>query len=109
MVTYEHFVAVAALKLHQHAQSHRERDGKGGQGGDDDEPDEEVEAAFKLFTRGEGEAITIAHLKRVARELREDVADAVLKDMLREANGDQSGRVGLVDFERVMRRAGVFG
>lgn len=72
----------------------------------------EIDAAFSLFTRGD-EAITLQHLRRVARELREDVGDEVLRDMLREANGgvvgaNGDGAVGRGEFEEVMRRAGVF-
>jgi len=90
-------VAVAALKLHQHA--HR----------DEDETRAEVEEAFALFTRGERDVISIADLKRVARELREEVSDAVLRDMVREAAGGKVEKgVTVEEFEGVMRRAGVF-
>lgn len=94
-VTYPHFLAVAALKLHARASSPNAQDA-------------EVDAAFTLFTRGESEVITLAHLRRVAKELREDVSDATLRDMIREANGGTGGMVGREDFEAVMRRAGVF-
>jgi hypothetical protein len=49
----------------------------------------------------------------VAKELKEDVPDDVLKDMIREANGGVKGKgrdtggVGVDEFESVMRRAGV--
>lgn len=86
---------MAALKLHAKHES-------------PDAQAEEVEAAFNLFTRGDGDAITMAHLKRVAKELREDVSDATLKDMLREASGGVGSGVGREEFEAVMRRAGVF-
>ena len=72
----------------------------------------EVEDAFRLFTdmAGEDGKITMGGLKRIARELKEDVPEQVLKDMLLEANGGSGvGRgVGIKDFEGVMRRAGVF-
>ncbi|EGP84168.1 uncharacterized protein MYCGRDRAFT_28547, partial [Zymoseptoria tritici IPO323] len=93
-VGYEHFVAIAALKL-------RARDN------DPDVVSEEVEKAYRLFTKGEDRAITLLDLKRVARELREEVPDNVLKDMIREATGGGLGGVGMEDFEGVMRRAGV--
>lgn len=89
-------MAVAALKLKSK----------------NDDPEaraEEVEKAYKLFTRGEERPITLADLKRVARELREDVPDSVLKDMLREATGGGVGGVSIEEFEGVMGRAGVFG
>lgn len=66
-----------------------------------------------MFTHGGGGPITLAHLRRVAKELREDVSDDILKDMIREANGDARGKnkdpggVGLEDFEAVMKRAGL--
>lgn len=91
-------MAVAALKLHA---KHN----------DPDAQNQEVEAAFSLFTRGEGDVITLEHLRRVARELREDVADSTLRDMIREASGGgaPAAGVGRDDFESVMQRAGVFG
>jgi Ca2+-binding EF-hand superfamily protein len=90
-------------------------------GSDEDEDEEfhaesnaeEVSAAYRLFTHGAAGPITMAHLKRVAKELREDVPDDVLKDMILEANGGVKGKgnhvggVSLEEFEQVMRRAGL--
>ncbi|KAI1847195.1 hypothetical protein JX265_011870 [Neoarthrinium moseri] len=100
--TYEPFLAICALKLHQR---------------DDDATDEahaaEVDEAFRLFTGGaEGTdtTLTLAHLKRVALTLKQDVDEALLKDMILEANGGAGvGKgVGRQDFEQVMRRAGAW-
>lgn len=74
---------------------------------------EEVGAAYRLFTHGGAGPITVAHLRRVAKELREDVPDDVLKDMILEANGGVKGKgrdigsVSLEEFESVMKRAGL--
>ncbi|KAF2025194.1 hypothetical protein EK21DRAFT_93455 [Setomelanomma holmii] len=74
---------------------------------------EEVSTAYKLFTHGGAGPITIAHLRRVAKELREDVPDDVLKDMILEANGGVKGKsrevggVTLEEFKSVMKRAGL--
>lgn len=91
-------------------------------GSDEDEDDEdfqtesnaeEVGAAYRLFTHGAAGPITLAHLRRVAKELREDIPDDVLKDMILEANGGVKGKdrdiggVSLEEFEAVMRRAGL--
>jgi Ca2+-binding EF-hand superfamily protein len=95
-VTYEHFIAVAALKLNA-------------KNDDPDAMNEEATKAFRLFTKGQERDINVNDLKRVARELREDVPDNVLKDMIREATGGDLGGVGMEEFEGVMRRAGVFG
>lgn len=95
-VGYEHFVAIAALKLRA-------------RGEDPGKQEEEVGRAYGLFTRGEEREITVGDLRRVAGELREEVPESVLRDMVREATGGGLGGVGREDFERVMRRAGVFG
>ncbi|KAK5113739.1 hypothetical protein LTR85_010756 [Meristemomyces frigidus] len=95
-ISYEHFLAIAALKLHARH----------------DDPaaqDEEVAKAYKLFTKNEDREITLHDLRRVARELREEVPDNVLKDMIREATGGGLGGVGREEFEGVMKRAGVLG
>lgn len=65
--------------------------------------------AYRLFTKGQEGPITIAHLRRVARELKEDVSDEMLRNMILEANGGASlsRGVGVEDFEGVMVRAGV--
>jgi Ca2+-binding EF-hand superfamily protein len=95
-VDYERFVAIAALKLHARH--------------DDPEAlNEEIQRAYALFTKGQDRDIGINDLRRVAKELREDVPENVLKDMIREATGGGLGGVNIEDFEGVMNRAGVFG
>ncbi|KAK5630756.1 hypothetical protein RRF57_006471 [Xylaria bambusicola] len=106
--TYEPFLAICALKLHARA--------------DGDGPDSaEVDEAFRLFT-GAGsnsnpggadaaaEVLTLAHLKRIAMTLKQDVDEALLRDMILEANGGAGvGRgVSKAEFEEVMRRAGAW-
>ena len=56
---------------------------------------------------GEG-IITMQTLKRVAKVLKEDVDEKVLRDMILEANGGAGVRkgVGRREFGEVMRRAG---
>lgn len=70
-----------------------------------------MDEAFRLFISGGGEEkITLATLKRVARSLKEDVDDELLRDMILEANGGAGvGRgVEKEEFESVLRRAGVW-
>ena len=71
---------------------------------------QEVEEAYLLFTRGGEECITLATLRRVARALKEDVSDEVLKDMILEANGGAGVQRGVKkeEFEVVMKRAGMW-
>lgn len=95
-VLYEPFLAVAAAKLRSRS---------------DDAMAAEVDAAYRLFTRGSGRLITFNHLKRIARELKEDeLGDELLKDMILEANGGAGVHAGvtLEQFHDVMTRAGVF-
>lgn len=105
------FLSYVALAIHSKDEGSEEDD-------DDDEYQEEsnaeeLQAAYKLFTHGGPGPITLAHLRRVAKELREDVSDDVLKDMILEANGGVKrkerdvGGVGLEEFESVMKRAGL--
>lgn len=64
-----------------------------------------------MFTQGGGEEkITLATLKRVARALKEDVDEDVLRDMILEANGSASVSKGVErgEFEGVLRRAGAW-
>lgn len=70
----------------------------------------EVEHAFKLFTRGSDGPITLGNLRRVARDLKENVDDDLLKDMIKEANATSSvnNGVNIQQFRDVMIRAGLF-
>lgn len=98
-MSYAHFVAVAALKFNSRSEESQ---------------DQEVEDAFQLFlahgSGGQGERITMETLRRVAKVLKEDVSEEVMRGMLLEANGGGGvGKgVGRGEFEGVMRRAGVF-
>jgi Ca2+-binding EF-hand superfamily protein len=69
-----------------------------------------VEEAFKLFTSAGEEKITLGTLKRVAKALKEDVDENVLRDMIQEANGGSGVGKGVErdEFEAVLRRAGVW-
>lgn len=94
-VTYGNFVAVCALKINERGEGAK---------------DEEVEAAYRLFTKGGNGPINVGHLRRVAGELKEEVGDDLLKYMILEANGGKGVNrgVGVEDFRGVMVRAGVF-
>ncbi|PLN86883.1 hypothetical protein BDW42DRAFT_157887, partial [Aspergillus taichungensis] len=68
LVPYAPFLAVAAAKLHSRS---------------DDATAAEVDAAFQLFTRGSDGPITLNHLRRIARELKEDqLGEDLLRDMI---------------------------
>lgn len=94
-VTYSNFVAICALKINSRS---------------DESKQEEVSDAFRLFTRGADGPITVHHLRRIAKELKEEVSDEMLRNMILEANGGAgvSRGVSLEDFHNVMTRAGIF-
>lgn len=100
---YSSFVAICALKLHardQGSETHIR----------------DVDDAFGLFTgtdedgQPQSSAITLAHLRRVAAVLKEEVDDELLRDMILEANGGAGVGKGVKkgEFEKVMKRAGVW-
>lgn len=99
-VTYPHFVALCAIQLKSKT---------------DETKAEEVETAFNLFhpsqaVAGQDQVIRLQDLRAVAKTLKEDVSDDVLKAMILEANGGKGiGRgVTMEDFRAIMIRAGVF-
>ncbi|KAF2666924.1 hypothetical protein BT63DRAFT_427343 [Microthyrium microscopicum] len=97
-ISYTHFLAYAALRLNEAADD-----------ADQEQKAEEVREAYGLFTRGGEGPITIAHLRRVAGLVKEEVDDATLKDMIAEANGKGwKDGVNAREFETMLRRAGVF-
>ncbi|KAK7427946.1 Cytoplasmic glyoxalase II [Neonectria magnoliae] len=95
--TFEPFFAICALKFHT-----REHDS--------DAHRTELDEAFRLFTNGQDGPITLAHLRRVAAVLKEDVDEELLKDMILEANGGAgvARGVGADEFDGVMKSAGVW-
>lgn len=97
--TYEPFFAIAALQFHSRAAR-----------GDAAQHRAQVAEAFALFTNQQDGPITLAHLRRVAAVLKEDVDEDLLKDMILEANGGAGVARGVRtdEFDEVMRRAGVW-
>ncbi len=97
--TYEPFFAICALKFH--AQQDQETS---------EAHERAVDEAFRLFTNNQDGPITLAHLRRVAAVLKEEVDEELLKDMILEANGGAGVARGVKadEFDGVMRRAGVW-
>ncbi|KAH7113842.1 EF-hand superfamily Ca2+-modulated protein [Dendryphion nanum] len=112
LVPFGPFFSYAAIAIHSKEAGSEDEDEDDNDGYHQESNMEEIQEAYKLFTHGGSGPITLAHLRRVAKELREDVPDEVLKDMIREANLGSKGKgsvggVGLEEFEAVMRRAGL--
>jgi Ca2+-binding EF-hand superfamily protein len=73
------------------------------------ENETEIHKAFPLFTQGRSEYISIDDLRRVARELGENLGDEVLEEMVREADVlDHDGVISRDEFFRVMKRENAY-
>lgn len=67
---------------------------------------QELKKVFDMFdTEGSGK-ITFANLKRVARELGENMNDEELQSMLAHADNSGIGAVSMDDFYRLMKKGG---
>ncbi|KNC50264.1 caltractin [Thecamonas trahens ATCC 50062] len=75
-----------------------ERDGK-----------EEILKAFRLFDDDDTGKISFKNLKRVAKELGENLTDEELQEMIDEADRDGDGEVSQDDFMRIMAKTSLFG
>lgn len=66
------------------------------------DPMEELENAFKLFDRDDQGGISVASLRRVARELDLSPSEDDLRAMIDEFDTDGDGMVSLDDFVQIM-------
>jgi len=67
---------------------------------------EEILKVFDLFDADKTGKITFRSLKKIVSELKEDIPDEELQDMIREADKDGDGAVTADDFYRVMKKRG---
>jgi centrin-1 len=67
---------------------------------------EDLEKVFKLFLGDESnpEKITLKHLKRVARELNENMSDEELQEMINRADLDKDNGVDFNEFYAIMTK-----
>ena len=65
---------------------------------------EEILKAFKLFDDDETGKISFKNLKRVAKELGENISDEELQEMIDEADRDGDGEINEQEFLRIMKR-----
>ncbi|EMR10348.1 hypothetical protein PNEG_01602 [Pneumocystis murina B123] len=72
----------------------------------DKDPNLNIIKAFSLFDKDSKGKITLEDLRRVANDIGENVSDKELMEMIDEAS--PSGYVGIVEFENIMKRAGIF-
>jgi len=74
----------------------------------DSDSEEDVRKVFDLFDDDKTGYITIQNLKRVAKDLDENMSDAELLEMIERADSDQDGQINFEDFYSIMTKK-VFG
>lgn len=89
-VTYENFLSLMTIKM-------AEKDSK-----------EEIMKAFKLFDDDETGKISFKNLKRVAKELGENLTDEELQEMIDEADYDGDGEISQDEFLRIMKKTSLY-
>ena len=72
------------------------------------DPVEEILKAFKLFDEDNTGRISLRNLRRVARELGENLTDEELQEMIEEADRDGDGAISENDFIRIMNKTNLF-
>ena len=65
---------------------------------------EEILKAFRLFDDDETGKISLKNLKRVAKELGENMTDEELAEMIEEADRDGDGEINEEEFLRIMKK-----
>ena len=83
--------------LHWHCSPQSEKDSK-----------EEILKAFKLFDDDETGKISFRNLKRVAKELGENMTDEELAEMIEEADRDGDGEINEEEFLRIMKKTSLY-
>merc|ERR1719465_55969 len=71
-------------------------------------PREEMLKAFRLFDDDETGKISFKNLKRVAKELGENMTDDQIQEMIDEADRDGDGEIGEEEFMRIMEKTNLF-
>mmetsp|Transcript_5898 Transcript_5898/g.5284 ORF Transcript_5898/g.5284 Transcript_5898/m.5284 type:complete len:163 (+) Transcript_5898:18-506(+) len=89
-VNYEQFLEIMAYK-------YSERD-----------PEEEIRKAFTLFDDDHTGKISIRNMKRVARELGENLSEDELQAMIDEFDRDQDGEISSEEFMYIMKQSTMY-
>lgn len=89
-ISFEDFLSLMTVKM-------AEKDSK-----------EEILKAFRLFDDDETGTISFKNLKRVAKELGENLTDEELQEMIDEADRDGDGEVNQEEFLRIMKKTSLY-
>lgn len=89
-VDYEHFLEIMSDK-------YSERD-----------PEEEIHKAFQLFDDDNTKRISLKNMRRVARELGENLSEEELQAMIDEFDRDQDGEISSDEFMYIMKQSTMY-
>lgn len=67
------------------------------------DPDEEISKAFQLFDEDGTGFITVKGLRRIARELGENLSEDELRAMVDEFDRDQDGAISEAEFAYILK------
>ncbi|XP_069025528.1 uncharacterized protein cetn4 isoform X2 [Embiotoca jacksoni] len=90
LINFDDFLSIMTLKM-------SEKDSK-----------EEIIKAFRLFDDDGTGRISFKNLKRVAKELGENLTDEELQEMIDEADRDGDGEVNEQEFLRIMKKTNLY-
>ena len=63
---------------------------------------------FRFFDDDETGKISFRNLKRVAKELGENMSDEEIQEMIDEADRDGDGEINMDEFMRIMKKTNLF-
>ena len=72
------------------------------------DPRDESLKSFRLFDDDETGTISLKNLRRVAKELGENMTDEELQEMIDEADRDGDGEVNEEEFFRIMKKTSLY-
>lgn len=69
---------------------------------------EEIQKAFRLFDDDDTGKISFKNLKRVSKELGENLTDEELQEMIDEADRDGDGEINEQEFLKIMKKTSLY-
>ena len=74
----------------------------------DRDPEEEIRKAFQLFDDDHTGRISLRNMRRVARELGENLSEEELQNMIDEFDRDQDGEISAEEFMYIMKQSTMY-
>merc|ERR1711998_78432 len=99
---YQHLSSMSSLRRQPPGSSRGKA--KGSKPELTEEQKQEIREAFDLFDDDETNKISFKNLKRVAKELGENMTDEELQEMIDEADRDGDGEINEEEFMRIMKK-----